>query len=453
MCEMKLRIRRIRHSVSLLVLACATASAGPLPGRLPDLNLCEGSPSHKKRIPIKAVAKPPFMKYYRDPGFSSKVIRVTNSSKNEVHKPPYSTMQAWNADESLLLLYRTSEQSSSHVLLDGFTYEKIRDLPISSSDLEEVFWSHTDPNAFYYVSDHYSDLGEFKKFNVARNSSEKITDFKDICGDKGMPVAGNDVHMQSLDDDLFGFRCNVGDDWMAFTYRISTDETHSIKLDEASGWDAWSAPMPGPDGKQVWFQGYAMNPELTVKQSKLDVAKDDEHSNIGQTHDGKNALFQTVFDPSPNGCDGSRDGGVGHLVVHELETASCRPMINELNGYPYTTSGTHVSAQAYRRPGWVAMSSIGRSDQFDFFTIGLRAPVLLSEIYLANTDPDNQTVCRLAQHRSFGKHAQNGTYNSYFGEPHATISPSGTRIIFGSDWYDSGSVDSYVIELPMYKRP
>jgi len=68
----------------------------------------------------------------------------------------------------------------------------------------------------------------------------------------------------------------------------------------------------------------------------------------------------------------------------------------------------------------------------------------------ASTDPDNEVVCRLAQHRSFAKHAKKGGYPGYFGEPHATISPSGTRILFGSDWYDSGAVDAYVIELPSF---
>jgi len=62
-------------------------------------------------------------------------------------------------------------------------------------------------------------------------------------------------------------------------------------------------------------------------------------------------------------------------------------------------------------------------------------------------------VCRLAHHRSTGKLAQSGEYNGYLGEPHVTISPSGTRLLFGSDWYDSGSVDSYVIELPLYQGP
>ena len=95
------------------------------------------------------------------------------------------------------------------------------------------------------------------------------------------------------------------------------------------------------------------------------------------------------------------------------------------------------------------MSSIGY-DQFEWFSNGRKAPTLFSEIHLVNTDPENEVVCRVAQHRSFAKHAKSGDHTACFGEPHATASPPGTRIVFGSDWCDSGSVDAYVVELPAY---
>lgn len=45
------------------------------------------------------------------------------------------------------------------------------------------------------------------------------------------------------------------------------------------------------------------------------------------------------------------------------------------------------------------------------------------------------------------------TVSDYWGEPHVTISPIGTRLLFGSDWSgseDGVSVDSYVAELSSY---
>jgi len=417
-------------------------------------NMCEGFITDSERVLIPAVGKPPYRKYFKDPAFGARVIRITNSEFGEVNKPPYSTTQAWNADESLMILYRGGKGNGYHVLHDGHTYEPLKKFDFVPSDLEEVFWSHSDPDAFFYVSKYSRDFGDFKKYSIRAGKAKTIANFKKICGVKGLPIGGGDVHMQAMNDDDFGFRCRKDDGkYVAFNYKISTGETNVIDIGKGTKYKDWTAPMPGPSGDRWILQGDVLSKDLKTVEHKLDMAKAWEHSNIGLTHDGQDALYQVVFDPSPKGCDGDLWQGVGHLVEHNMETGACRPIINEVQGYPYTTSSTHASARAYLRPGWVAMSSIGYEDQFRFFSNKRKAPALLSEIYLADTDPDHRVTCRLAHHRSFGKMAKKGDYPPYFGEPHATSSPTGTRIVFGSDWYDSGSVDSYVIELPGYKRP
>ena len=52
----------------------------------------------------------------------------------------------------------------------------------------------------------------------------------------------------------------------------------------------------------------------------------------------------------------------------------------------------------------------------------------------------------MAHHRSWGGEGSVG----YWAEPHAVPSPSGSRILFGSDWGNSGTVDAFVAELPAY---
>ena len=162
-------------------------------------------------------------------------------------------------------------------------------------------------------------------------------------------------------------------------------------------------------------------------------------------------FFATAYDPAPGGCDGGKDQGVGQLVIHDLQEGTCRVMIGESKGWGYPGSGTHISATAHRNPGWVALSTIGYG-QFEYLSNNQPAPVLFSEIYLANTDPANPQVCRAAHHRSHSKDSTRGGYTGYLGEPHPTMSPTGTRIAIGSDWHDSGSVDTYIIELPAYRR-
>ena len=73
--------------------------------------------------------------------------------------------------------------------------------------------------------------------------------------------------------------------------------------------------------------------------------------------------------------------------------------------------------------------------------------LLDQELVIARANEGNVEVCRIGHHRS-----DEDEFN-YWGEPHAVISPSGTRVLFGSDWSgatDGQSVDCYVVELPIY---
>ncbi len=421
-----------------------------------DASLCEGLTSHTQSVSVPLVAKPPLGKYYREPAFRTRVMRITDSGKGNVTKPMYSTVQAWNSDESLMILFHRSGKRQGHYLYNGYDYSLIRRLDIVPSDIEDIFWSHSEPRSLYYSSKASGEYGHFYKYNAGSGSRQLIKDFTPVC--KGtVAQAGGDVQMQSLDDDLFGFRCldrgAKNKKHIAFTYRISTGETSVMALGDGTQWHNWAAPMPTPNGRSVYLQAHTLSANLKSVRNKLDMSKSGEHGNMGLSYSGQDALFQVSFNEAPNGCNGDPAKGVGHLVEYNLETGGCRSVISTANGYPYTTSGTHLSAQAYRRPGWVAGSSIGYQEQLPAFRNGSPAKALFSEIYLANTDPRDTVLCRLAHHRSTGKYSKTKDYPPYFAEPHVTISPSGTRLLFGSDWYDSGSVDTYVIELPSYNRP
>jgi len=417
-------------------------------------NFCEGFISNTDSYVVPTLAKPGYLQPYNDPVFGGRVTKITDSAFGEVNKPAYSTMQAWNADESLLMIYRTGSASNGgHKLLDGHSYEFKQDLDFLPADLEQVNWSRTDPDVFYYVSKRSGDRGKFKRFSVSANQSTEIADFSAYCG-SGLPVAGNDVQMHSVDDDLFGFRCRKDDgDYIMLSYKVSTNEVVTAPVGSGTRWNAFTAPVPSASGERFWHQGVVIGNDLTTVNYELDLNTAAEHASLGMTSAGQDAYYQIAFGSSPNGCNGDPDNGIGHLVEHNLETGECRNIIGQSKGYTYPTSSTHISALAYKKTNRVAVSSIGRNSQTPLFTNGEAAPPLFSEIYVAQTDPDDTVVCRYAHHRSYGKSATRGGYAPYFGEPHATISPSGTRVIFGSDWYNSGSVDSYVLELPDYVKP
>lgn len=443
-----------RNRLASFISAACLAPVLVAPG-FAAAGLCEGLVTHKDPVLVPKIAKPALLEPYKDPAFGTRIVRITDSGAGEVFKPLYSTVQAWNADESRMVLYR-SGRKPGHYLLDGHTYDVIRQLDVLPSDLEDIFWSHTDPDILYYSSNVRRYKGKLYTLNVESGKKELVKSFSSLCNG-AVAHPGNDVQMQSLNDDLFGFRCldssSTDKHHFAITYRISTGETHQMRMGPETGWDPWTAPNPTPSGNSVYMQGKTLTPDLQEVIHTLDMRKYSEHGNLGQTWDGQDALFQITFDAAPKGCDGDPDRGVGHLTEYNLETGKCRTIIGEHDGYPYSTSSTHISARAYKKPGWVALSSVGYREQLKYLEGQEEATHFFSEIYLANTDPADTVVCRLAHHRSTGKLAQSGEYNGYLGEPHVTISPSGTRLLFGSDWYDSGSVDSYVIELPAYQGP
>ncbi|MFV1982126.1 MAG: hypothetical protein ACC657_01185, partial [Thiohalomonadales bacterium] len=122
--------------------------------------------------------------------------------------------------------------------------------------------------------------------------------------------------------------------------------------------------------------------------------------------------------------------------AHNMVTGSCSVIVGQSSGYVYPPTGTHVSALSHKNPGWVAVSMVGNVNG---------QTVLNNEIILANTNPGG-SVCRVAHHRSWGKLGPQG----YWAEPHVVISPSATRLLFGSDWGGGSTVDAYVVELPAY---
>ena len=98
---------------------------------------CDGLITDTRAPPMTTLAKPSRLDAAIDPEFGTRIVRVTDVASEtggEGIKPVYSTIQAWSADESYLMLY---EVGSGHRLYDGHTYEFIRRLNIDPPDLEQ----------------------------------------------------------------------------------------------------------------------------------------------------------------------------------------------------------------------------------------------------------------------------------------------------------------------------
>lgn len=376
--------------------------------------LCEGLVTDKEPHPMSSLAQPGVGERVEDPEFGTTIVRLTDGGAGRVIKPMYSTIQAWNADESRMILYHVDD---GHHLYDGHSYEHLGSLDINPTDLEHVFWHTSDPDVLFYID---ADTSTLIRYHVNSGEKEEIRRFSSCDGQVSV---GSDPMYTSWDSNVFGLRCSDG---TVFGYTLDSDSL-SPELET----DSDNAPQPAPSGTLFYFDGEVLGSNLQRLRT-LDLADPITHASLGRLADGHDTYNGVQWDPGEN-CD------VGTLVVYDLTNGNCRIVIGESNGYPYPTSDIHISAIAHRNPGWVALSIVG-----DPSGEGL----LDQEIVLADTNPSG-VVCRVAHHHSHGSEGPQG----YWAEPHVVISPTGSRLLLGSDWGGQDRVDAYVVELPSYVAP
>jgi hypothetical protein len=395
-------------STSVFVLAFALLSP-PLAGA----DLCQGLVQDRQPHPMTPLAKPAAGETTQDPQFGTTIRRITavpQVGPDPAIRPLYATVSAWNADESLLLLYNVG---NGYELYDGRDYRFLMPIDIEPSDIEHVYWHTSDPDVLLYPSGRF-----LMRFHVQKALLEPIREFE-FC--TGSVTAGPDPMFMSWDSNVIGLQC----DEQVFIYRVS-DNTVTGRAPTSL-----TAPQVAPSGTRAVTSGYVVDLGLHV-QRRLDLGNALDHASLGRLGNGNDTYNTVAYDPGPAGSD------VGSLVTFDMTDGSSRVIVGPATGYPYPPSGTHVSALAYRAPGWTILSIVGDPSG---------QGVLDNEIVLADTNTGQ--VCRLAHHRSFGS-GNTRLARPYWAEPHAVPSPRGTRVVFASDWGNGHTVDTYVLELPSF---
>lgn len=443
-------------------------------------NWCAGKVTDRDSRMVPRMNKPAPLQTYTDEAFGTRVARVTDAPYGTAHRNLYSTIQPWNADELLLMLYHTGDENAGHHLYDGKSYRYIRAMEFTAADIEGIYWDEDDSATLYFVQRRPSDdplFGKLVKYDVNTGNRSLVADLDPICGSpssRGGRTArgGNDI--QGMANHTIGLRCANNEvtgrsSDISFYVNVRTGKiSQRVKLDptipqgnSAEGFRPDVAAATLHSGERVVIQDSVFDASMNYPY-QLDASSGRytasnggsylvpklEHSTIGRMPNGNDAVFSPRFDPAGNGCGGDSDAGRGAIVAHDIRSRECRVIVGRSTGWGYPLSGVHLSSVSTQNPGWVAMTSIGYK-QLEFLSNGRSAPLLFSELSLTYADPDNPTTCRLAHTRTTGKSASRGGgyRGAYFGEPHAVMSPSGSRVLFNSDWYDSGSVDTYAVDL------
>ena len=303
------------------------------------VDLCAGLIQDQEKHPMTSLAKPAVGSFTTDQELGTKIYRVTeakaSTSSDAAIKPMYSTVSAWNADESLLLLYNVA---GGHELYHGKTYAFVRALGINPADLEQVYWDTSDPDILYYV-----DGKSFIRFHVGGSQAEVLTTFSFCSGDAS---AGSDPLFTSFDSARIGLGC--GDQTFIYDIHANTVVARKTNTDD-------NPAQIAPSGKLAYFSdsGRVTDDSLNVLRT-LDLAEPWGHASMGRLPTGEDTWNGAVYDDGPQG-----NSDIGSLVTFDLTTGKSRVVIGPKTGWPYPPT-THVSAIAYRQLGWAFISTVGQ---------------------------------------------------------------------------------------------
>lgn len=445
-------------------------------------------------ISYSALAKPAKLQTVTDPDFkATKITRITDVKadwNSQFAIPAYPTTQAWNCDETLMILYvsgslGTGGHNGDFALFDGRHYNFITFLDINPADVEQFYWSTTDPAALFYVDNNQRSgtqanaLTKASITSTAKNSSGAITavsmsatvlhdfasDFKSggalYAAVKGHGTittvsGGEDPFAMSLTNDLIGLGAYLNKNgpggsaaYAGFSYRISSNTIGQAFTVEAD------VPQALPSGRGTYFYKDSKNVYVMDAVSnaiKYTIAYDGtQHSDMLRNAAGDDIVAGPQFDgPGTNAT---------LMTVNLTQGGAPKVLISD-----YPPSGTLLSGRAYRAPGWVGMAMIGCPSGTNGncqgpnpVAVGSPKTYLDQEVLIANVDTGG--VYRVAHHRSTGNYG-NASQSNYWAQPNVTMSPSGTRILFQSDWGagdpskpvidPNAMIDTYVIELPAY---
>jgi len=401
------------------------------------VDLCRGLRTGTDPIPYSKLAQPAVGVATKDPDFGTTIVRVTDitaqlGAGTNTATPVYPPVATWNIDESSMLFYvRGGSCGGGYALYDGHRYASpskpsyafLKCVPSwdsssltgfgpngATSNPEEFRWDPSDPDILWWIDDGQRLL----RYHVSTNAN-------DVAFAQAAQIATHGYF--AWDGSLFGMGQTNG-----FSLSLSGGTwTKSAKTISVAG----DAPVACPSGGCLMSDTGLYDPGMNLLRT---ITAAGEHGDLGLDSSGNDYWATVQF--------GSPEPFSAQLVVEWVKTGQTKVIIST-----YPQSNTLISAKALKLRGWVAVNTTGSPSSNTSYLP--TTTMFDQEIFVANVETG--AFCRLAHHRALGKELNDKL--GYFAQPQATFSPSGTRVVWNSDWgVGSGNVPSlqetYVVELP-----
>ena len=432
--------------------AAATATAGPsertplasaTPAAAASLVCPDPQPPFVTDLDVRqtpSLPEPAPREPFRDAVFGTCVVRVTDRTadlspdddspglKNE-----YSRVQSFNADGSRILVRGIN---ATWYLYDAATLEPTGQLPFGGP--VDPRWDASDPDLLYYTEE-----TRLMAYDVRSEEQSLVHDFADdFPGQSLAAVWTKGEGSPSLDGRYWGFMAE-DQDWVTvalLVYDLQTDQVIAKRdMHDTAGAEeidnAYVSPLgnyfiadfsdyycePGQLGTDAHPCGYMVyDRDLQNGRGLLRISG---HQDLALDAQGREVVVYQDIDTD-------------NISMLDLATGTVTALWPI--DFSHTSIGLHISGRAFNLPGWALVSTHdGDPGAYTWMD---------DQVFALELKP-NGRVARLAHTHSLVDENQE---HDYWAEPHGSVNPDFTRVVFTSNWGRSGTeeVEMFLISLP-----
>lgn len=308
-------------------------------------------------------------------------VQITGISPNaDFGAHSYSKRQVWNADETKLDIGRKILDAKNN-------YKVLETHPLSG----ERIWSTKNPNLIYGLARNPAKLNNFATYNI---STQKLTFLREFANYEKCTIGEYEGSL-SIDDRYVLLSCVTSS---GTNDLISYDIKDNQVLGTARAASDFNWGSYSQSGQYVIVENNAPGQNIKRELIRYDrnmenrtvISEQTNHGDLGVDENGDDVYVMIAWDK------------ISYVRLKDGKRVSLSITDRAGDG--------HVSCRAYKRPGWCYFSS---KDQFQRL-----AAVKISE---------HDSVVEVW---GFSK----ATSSSYLTQPKVSVSPSGTKLVYTSDW-------------------
>lgn len=372
-----------------------------------------------------------------DPRFGTTLIRISNARASGYAGvvPQYSKRQAWNADNSRLLLFTGDGMT---LLYDGVTYRFMDVLEAVGG--EDVFWHPNEPATIIFAQDNALFL-----YHLATSGSSLLRSFPQytFINTRGEGNLSRDGRYYAFVGQLYDENAQVTYFKDLVVYDLVADRVIAklglpltltdfdwISISPLGNYVVvdYATTNPGRfEGVEVYDRNFNF-----IWQKPLGAG----HSDLGCDANGDEVLVMAYY-----------DGETNSNFIRKYRLADGKE--TSLLEFSWQFD-SHISCQNEARSDWCFVSTFDGEARLSDDSLSWLP--FEDEIFALKMDGSGD-VQRMAHHHSrrFSTTTPDRDNSVYWAEPHATVSRDGGRILFGSNWRqdiaDDSSVDCYVLDF------